>query len=94
MFIIIVYIIDVINVLLENGVDINIKSQNGTTPLYYSLGYVGQKINIDLVKFLLEKGADPNIEHQNGFYPVHAAINSKDVDVLKLFVRGHPRTLR
>lgn len=81
--------IEVINVLLKHGIDINTQSKDSTTPLYYSLGYVGQKTNINLVKFLLEKGANPNIEHKNGHYPIHAAINSKDIDVLQLFIKNN-----
>ena len=75
--------------MLKHGIDINTQSKDSTTPLYYSLGYVGQKTNINLVKFLLAEGANPNIEHKNGHYPIHAAINSKDIDVLQLFIKNN-----
>ena len=81
--------IEVIKVLLKHGIDINTQSKDSTTPLYYSLGYAGQKTNINLVKFLLAEGANPNIEHKNGHYPIHAAINSKDIDVLQLFIKNN-----
>jgi ankyrin repeat protein len=81
--------IEVIKVMLKHGIDINTQSKDSTTPLYYSLGYTGQKTNINLVKFLLAEGANPNIEHKNGHYPIHAAINSKDIDVLQLFIKNN-----
>ena len=54
--------LDIIKWLLENGVDINIKDEDGRTPLMDSV----LNLKISMVKFLLEKGASTNDISNNG----------------------------
>ncbi|MCL2860331.1 MAG: ankyrin repeat domain-containing protein [Oscillospiraceae bacterium] len=51
--------IELANILLEKGVDINAQNSNGETALIKACNSV--KPNTDFIKFLLEKGADKNI---------------------------------
>ena len=78
--------VEVINVLLKNGVDINIQSKDGVTLLYYSLGYGRQKINIDLVKFLLDNGVDASIAMNDGDNPIHMAHYAASKEAIEVLI--------
>ncbi|AAR83387.1 CNPV041 ankyrin repeat protein [Canarypox virus] len=74
--------IDIIDLLIKKGIDINIKDDLGNTALHYSCDYAkGSKI----VKKLLDCGADPNIVNDLGVTPLACAVNTCNeilVDIL------------
>lgn len=68
-----------LNYLVSRGVDLNVQSNNGMSPLYY----VAFIQNYELVKILVEAGADVNLPAPfTGDTPLHALLyhseNSKD----------------
>ena len=55
----------VVQLLIENGVDVNIKSGDGATPLH-SAAFLGR---VDVAKLLLENGADIKARNNDGATP-------------------------
>ena len=53
---------EVVQLLIENGVDVNIKSGDGATPLH-SAAFLGR---VDVAKLLLENGADIKARNNDG----------------------------
>eukprot|EP01091_Cochliopodium_minus_P004240 TRINITY_DN14136_c0_g1_i1.p1 TRINITY_DN14136_c0_g1~~TRINITY_DN14136_c0_g1_i1.p1 ORF type:complete len:273 (-),score=70.58 TRINITY_DN14136_c0_g1_i1:706-1524(-) len=51
----------------NKDVDINIKNENGQTPIYYACQYDMPS----LLKILINKGGDSNIAEPSGFTPLH-----------------------
>jgi Ankyrin repeats (many copies) len=48
--------------LVENGLDVNVRDQNGDTPLYYALSHG----NVSIADFLLSKGARIDMLDRDG----------------------------
>ena len=63
--------IDIINILLEKGADINAKDNYGRTPLMHAIQYGCSE---EVIKILLEKGADINAKDNYGWTPLMYAI--------------------
>ncbi|XP_075233758.1 uncharacterized protein LOC142331613 [Lycorma delicatula] len=59
---------EVIQILIDNGVNINIHNENNNTLLLYILKNVNN--NKEHVSFVIQKGADVNICDNNGFTPI------------------------
>lgn len=55
--------------LIENGADVNVKQQKGTTPLHFA----AQNGNLELIILLLEKGAQVNVRMEGGKLPADLA---------------------
>jgi len=70
----------VISILGENPELVNVKDEQGMTPICKA-AYYG---NFELVKLLIDKGADINIRDENGFTPLHFSGhgNKKVVELL------------
>ncbi|WP_424981333.1 ankyrin repeat domain-containing protein [Maritalea sp. S77] len=75
--------------LLQNGAKINCFNKSGDTPLHYSCRFG----HLSTVRMLLEWNASvnaflPNIElNQDGKTPLHSAVQSLNIEVVKLLVR-------
>jgi len=65
--------IDIVNLLIEKGADLNIRDGYNDTALTRS----SAALYVDITKLLLEKGADPNIENDNGVIPLRFIIWNK-----------------
>eukprot|EP01091_Cochliopodium_minus_P012671 TRINITY_DN3890_c0_g1_i1.p2 TRINITY_DN3890_c0_g1~~TRINITY_DN3890_c0_g1_i1.p2 ORF type:complete len:223 (-),score=55.31 TRINITY_DN3890_c0_g1_i1:95-763(-) len=66
--------IDKMVVLLDNGANVNLKSNSefpffGGSPLH--LVCDNHHTNLDVLRLLLDKGADPNLQDSNGNTPLH-----------------------
>ena len=72
--------LDVIDILIESGIDINNRNDNGATPLMYgaSSGKAG------VVERLLAKGADTTPETLDGFTALDLASTEECLALLRL----------
>ena len=66
--------------LLDAGVDINARDQNGSTPLHWAARY-GQK---QVVELLINKGADVDAKDNSGSTPLDRAIQGNHADITDL----------
>ena len=82
------YLAEVKRLVLDCGLDPNIKDNTGNAPLHYA----ALRGHLDVVKLLLERGADPNIKDNTGKTPLHYAASKGHRDVVKfLRERGSKR---
>jgi len=72
--------------LVAEGVDVNSRGTQGVTPLFWAMR------DFDGFKKLLELGADPNVVYGDGNSVMHAAVNQKDLRILKAALQtgGNP----
>jgi ankyrin repeat protein len=66
--------IQVIQPLIQAGLDINTNNKMGVTPLAIA---VFEDCNVELIQFLLQNGADPNQPMFNGSTPLRLAMEKK-----------------
>ena len=84
--------IDVVQVLLEFGADINGRlSSDLTTPLHQALSYS----NFKVARFLLDRGADPRATDKEGYEPIHylTDVGTETLEMIEIF-RGHGADLK
>ncbi|QRI42758.1 ankyrin repeat protein [Cheloniid poxvirus 1] len=67
--------IEIIDILMKKGIDINMKDDLGNTALHYACDYVK---GLNIVKILLSYGADTNIENYLGTTPLACAVNTSN----------------
>ena len=82
--------LDLVNHYLNQGADINYRSDNfsSATALYMAV----QEGHYNIVKLLLENAADTEIAANNGVTPLHRAAQDNSLDILKLLLeyRANP----
>jgi len=75
--------VEVIKDLISEGLDVNMESYNGTTPLHVAI----EQENLPIVEFLISKGADVHVKN---FYSdatlLHLAAGKENLDIIKLLV--------
>lgn len=72
----------VVEVLLSNGANVNVKMKGGTTPLYLAR-------NLELTNILLSHGAEVNVVDNFGRAPIHSAlIDGKGFDIFKALLEA------
>ena len=76
--------IDIINILLEKGADINAKDNYGRTPLMHAIQYGCSE---EVIKILLEKGADINAKDNYGWTPLMHAIHECECECSKEVIK-------
>jgi len=58
--------------LKEQGTDVNVKDNNGWTPMHHAAKYG----RLEVMKWLKDQGADINAKTNDGLTPMHMAANS------------------
>jgi ankyrin repeat protein len=73
--------IEVINFLIDNGIDVNIQDLNGRTALHYAI----EQYNLTLIQKLLNHDANMHITDENGISPYGLALSkgSKVANILE-----------
>jgi len=75
--------VEVIKDLIAEGVDVNMESYDGTTPLHVAIA----KENLEIVEFLISKGAYVHLKHwYNNSTLLHLAAGKENLDIVKLLV--------
>jgi len=67
---------DVIKALIDNGADINAKSEDGMNIIHYAL-YRGDDMKTEILKLLINNGAKINEKDKNGRTPLICAANGQ-----------------
>ena len=78
---------EVKRLVLDCGLDPNIKDVEGETPLHYA----ALEGHLEVVKLLLEHGADPNVKGSFGRTPLHYAASNGYPDIVKLLLEYRNR---
>ncbi|MEM4217275.1 MAG: ankyrin repeat domain-containing protein [Candidatus Methanomethylicaceae archaeon] len=68
--------------LIELGADVNVKNNDGCTPLHYAC--LGGDLNV--VKSLIEHGADMNAVDHKGNTPLHYACEGNHIEVVRFLI--------
>jgi len=71
-----------VNVLLQEGVDINAKDESGQTALHYAV----RGDHKELTEFLIAKGADVNAKDKGGNTPLNRATWRGNKDIIRILV--------
>jgi ankyrin repeat protein len=74
--------LNVVNILLKQGVDINETCLYGRTALYAAV----KRGHLAVAKRLLEQGANPNIANASGRSPLHIAAKRPDAEMTRLLL--------
>lgn len=81
-------IAQIIEFLIEEGIDINQKDSTGATALHYAI----HKDNLYIAKHLIKYGADVNIEYKNKnsieLLKIHSEGNKEKLDLIEYIKRG------
>ncbi|KAJ3113978.1 hypothetical protein HDU96_002670 [Phlyctochytrium bullatum] len=78
--------LDITRMLVEHGVDINAKDEDGSTLLHnLNLGYPG---NVGIAQLLIEKGAELEARDEDGKTPLHRAAFYNSHDIARLLVEN------
>jgi ankyrin repeat protein len=83
--------LQIIKLLITHNTDINQVSLNtNVTPLYYSVGYSSQTVDLGIIDYLLNNGANANIPDNTGYYPWHFASFKGHLEVMKILISKIP----
>lgn len=74
--------IDTVRSLLSRGLDINMASNMGFTPLTAAIGWG----NVEVTRLLLDNGADVNIPDNLGMSPLHIAVRYDHMEEAKMLL--------
>ena len=90
--------LDIVNFLLLKGFDINIKDEDGDTPLSSNIRYQNKPC-LATMEFLLDNGADISFKDEEDMTPIESASESHNIEVLDCLLefkanQGFPRDER
>ena len=75
----------VVKCLIENGANINIRDNNGQTPLYHA----ADEDKFEIVKYLIDFGAWIDLKNTvNNYTPLHAAVEEGHQNVVKFLIEN------
>ena len=75
--------LDIAQILIEHGADVNARDESGGTVLFFVLG---DNTPVEVVKFLLARGADPSLKDDYGTTVLHEATAERLADLVALFL--------
>ena len=75
--------LDVVKLIIENGININIQNDLGESPLHLASAN-GKR---DIVKYLVEKGANIDLQDKQGQTPVFFVVDNNEIGLLDLFLK-------
>jgi Ankyrin repeats (3 copies) len=78
--------LEMVQVLLDYGVDVNAKSDTSHTPLNYALEYGPENVDPCVVRLLFDHCADPNLQANDGLTPLYRASQHGKVEIVRLLV--------
>jgi len=74
--------IEISRMLIDSGVDVNVKDKNGNTALIWNIVSGG----IDIIRLLIDSGAEVNMQDKVGRTPLMWAVREKEYDIVKLLI--------
>ena len=76
---------DVAILAIDNGIDVNIKDQDGYTPLHFANNI---EDNIEFTKLLIAMGANVNAKNKDGITPLHEVVRTRNgrKDIVELLI--------
>jgi hypothetical protein len=77
--------LEMVQVLLDYGVDVNAQNGIGDTPLDYASSN-GHRNDAGVARLLIAHGADPNSRNMGGFTPLHEASNCGRIEIVGLLI--------
>ena len=75
--------VEIVELLLETGIDVNAKNRFGWTPLHLA----SSKGHIEIVEMLLQDGADRGIKNKFGRTSLDYAVRNNHTEIVRLLVR-------
>jgi Ankyrin repeats (3 copies)/Ankyrin repeats (many copies) len=78
--------LEMVQVLLDYGLNVNIQNGLHSTPLDFALRYHAKDLDPRVVRLLLDHGADPNVPASDGTTPLHRASRSGRLEIACLLV--------
>jgi ankyrin repeat protein len=75
---------EVVTLLLENGADFQVTTNNGTTPLHCAVDQFN--VSESIVTLLLDSGADPNATTKDGTTTLHSASSRGNGNMVRLLL--------
>ncbi len=75
---------EIVELLLKNGANINLRNRDGETPLTIAV----TKNSMELVKFLLENDADINLRNRDGETPLTIAAAKNFMEIVKFLLEN------
>ena len=91
---------DIMDMLMQNGHDLNIQDKDGQTPLHIAIRWslfhaAMSQTDVNLVELLMEHGADLNTQDVLGYTPLHCAAFSGTPEIISMLIeRGASLTTR
>ena len=74
--------IDVVNVLIEHGADLNSKNASGETPLHRLFGNFYSSSGSELVEILIKAGANKEEVDESGTKPLERLLSNEAIRLL------------
>lgn len=75
---------DIAEIMLDEGIDINIKGIEGNSLMHCAVA----SQNLELIQMLIDRGSDVNIKNKYNYRPLHWAAEYGNLDVIKILVEN------